>query len=257
MMESIDQYLGKVIQGDCIDVMRRLPDKCVDLILTDIPYGEVNRESNGLRVLDKGDADSVNFNLILLAVELGRVCSGSIYVFCGTEQVSELRRGFVNLGMSTRLIIWEKTNPSPMNGEHIWLSGLECCVYGKFSGAAFNRKCVNSVLRYPCGSSKFHPTEKPLSLIQELVETSSNETDLIFDPFCGSGSTLVAAEQLGRRWFGCEISPAYCEIAEARIKAAQSGLTVAELKNGQKALFEPESGKLPGFADITGLYKDE
>ena len=79
----------------------------------------------------------------------------AIYIYCGTEQVSNIRKLLVQNKMSTRLIILEKSNPSPMNGDKIWLSGIECCVYGKFPKATFNLHCKNTVLRYPCGRVKY------------------------------------------------------------------------------------------------------
>lgn len=81
----------KLLQGDCLELMKDIPDGSVDLVLTDIPYGEVNRESNGLRNLDKGKADIVTFDLKELTKTLCDKTDGSIYMFCGTEQVSTIR----------------------------------------------------------------------------------------------------------------------------------------------------------------------
>lgn len=161
--------------NDCLKIMKQFDDKSIELCVTDIPYGEVNRKSNGLRNLDKHKADEVTFSLSDFLSELNRIIFGSIYIFCGTGQVSEIRKTLIKYGFSTRLIIWEKTNPSPMNGQHIWLSGVECCVYGKRKGAVFNGHCNNTVLRFPCGRNKLHPTQKPLDLIKQLIEFSSNK----------------------------------------------------------------------------------
>lgn len=160
---------------NCFNIFKKLKDKSVDLVVTDIPYGEVNRTSNDLRKLDKGAADVVTFDLDAFVTECVRVCKGSIYIFCGIGQVSTIRAKLVQLKLSTRLCIWEKTNPSPMNGDKLWLSGIECCVYGKFPKATFNQHCKNSVFRFPCGRNKIHPTQKPLPLISYLIESSSNE----------------------------------------------------------------------------------
>jgi DNA modification methylase len=69
-----------------------------------------------------------------------------------------------------------------------------------------------------------HPTPKPVYLIKQIIQNLSNSSDIIFDPFMGSGTTAVAAYQLGRRWFGCEISEEYCEIANKRIKEEMNNL---------------------------------
>ena len=209
-------------QGDCLELMKELDDESVSLILTDIPYGEVNRDSNGLRNLNKKDADTFNMNINQICSEFIRITSGSIYIFCGTEQVSEIRKNLVKEGLSTRLMIWEKTNPSPMNGETIWLSGIECCVYGKKKGGTFNGFCNNTVLRYSTQHSKLHPTQKPIKLFEELIKKSSNESDTILDPFMGSGTTGVSCVQLNRNFIGYEISPDYFKIAEKRIGEAKA-----------------------------------
>ena len=62
-MKYPEDFINKIICADCLEAMKEIPDKSVDLVLTDIPYGEVNRQSNGLRLLDKGNADIVGFNL--------------------------------------------------------------------------------------------------------------------------------------------------------------------------------------------------
>ena len=203
---------------DCLKIMKQFDDKSIELCVTDIPYGEVNRKSNGLRNLDKHKADEVTFLLSDFLSELNRIIFGSIYIFCGTEQVSEIRKTLIEYGFSTRLIIWEKTNPSPMNGQHIWLSGVECCVYGKRKGAVYNGHCNNTVLRFPCGRNKLHPTQKPLDLIKQLIEFSSNKGGLVIDPCMGSGTTGIACKELDRNFIGIELNKDYFKIAKNRIE---------------------------------------
>ena len=209
--------INTVIQGDCLEVMKDIPDKSVDMVLTDIPYNEVNRKSNGLRNLDKGVADILSFSLKDMVETFVRITKGSIYIFCGTEQVSELRKLLISGGLSTRLIIWNKTNPSPMNGQHIWLSSIECCVFGKFKNATFNEHCKGSVLNFPCGRGKVHPTEKPLKLFEYLINASSNEGDIILDACAGSGTTGVACINTNRNYILIEKEPEYIEIIKKRI----------------------------------------
>lgn len=197
-----------------------MEDKSIDCVVTDIPYGEVNRKSNGLRNLDKGVADVVDFDLLYLVDELCRVTKGSIYMFCGKEQVSDITKQMIKNKMSTRLCIWEKTNPSPMNGDKIWLSGIECCVYGKFPKATFNEHCKNTVFRFPCGRNKLHPTQKPEALIERLVLASTNEGDLVLDPFMGSGTTGAVCKKNNRDFMGIEKDNNYFNIAKERIEDA-------------------------------------
>ena len=209
----------ELYNNDCMKVLLSLGDKSVDLVVTDIPYGEVNRKHGSLRKLDKGKADIVTFDLNMLVSELVRVTKGSIYIFCGTEQVSDIRKILVQNKMSTRLCIWEKTNPSPMNGDRIWLSGVECCVFGRFPKATFNEHCKNTVFRYPCGRNKLHPTLKPLELIEKLVLASSNEGDTVLDPCMGSGTTGVACKKNNRKFIGIEMDKEFFDIASHRIES--------------------------------------
>lgn len=207
--------------GDCMDIMPKFPPDIADLVLTDLPFGEVNRISNGIRNLDKGVADIVNFDINHLTDLLDYVTDGSIYCFCGTEQVSFLRRNLIEKGLSTRIIVWEKTNPSPMNGEHIWLSGIELCVYGKKKNSVFNGHCKNTVLRFPVCNDKgrFHPTQKPIELMEHLLMVSSNKGDYVLDPFMGSGTTGVACVRNGRKFIGIELNEKYFDMACRRIEA--------------------------------------
>lgn len=210
----------ELYNNDCMEVMSNTPPQIFDCTITDIPYEVVNRQSNGLRNLDKKDADITTFDLETFVDEVCRVTKGSVYIFCGTEQVSSIRKRMIENGMSTRLCIWEKTNPSPMNGKVIWLSGIECCVYGKFKGATFNEHCKNTVFRFPTTRSKIHPTQKPVKLLEYLISVSTNEGDTVFDPCMGSGTTGVACKSLNRKFVGVELSKEYFEKAKERIDNA-------------------------------------
>lgn len=210
---------------DCFNIFPRILDNSVQLTLTDIPYGEVKQKSSGLRILDRGDADRCDFSLTDLVDQLVRVTSGSIYVFCGVKQISILDAAFRDChGLTTRLAVWEKTNPSPMNGDKIWLSGMEFCVFARKPKATFNEHCQKAIWRFPSGRSKVHPTQKPLGLIEQIISASSNVGDLVFDPFMGSGTTGVACSNLGRRFIGIERNIEYFKIADSLMGPEQSDL---------------------------------
>lgn len=98
---NIAQYKdssGMLFNADCMDVMSRMDDNSVDFTLTDIPYGAVNRASNGLRNLDKGNADVITFGLDKFLDEVLRVTSNSISIFCGKEQFSHIYQRFAGIG---------------------------------------------------------------------------------------------------------------------------------------------------------------
>ena len=210
----------ELYRGDCFDYLPELEDKSIDLILCDLPYGEVSQKSSGLRKLDRGNADKCDMDLPLLAHEFNRVCSGSIYAFCGTEQISVLVGLFKGYGMTTRVGAWEKTNPSPMNGTRLWLSGLEFCVFARKANATFNEHCKKALWQSPSGRSKIHPTEKPVGLMERLILASSNQGDTVLDVCMGSGTTGVACANTGRNFIGIEREKEYYHIARKRIAEA-------------------------------------
>lgn len=210
---------GMMFNADCLDIMAKMNDGAVDFTLTDIPYDAVNRESNGLRNLDKGNADIITFDLDEFLKQVLRVTSNSICIFCGKEQFSQIYKFFTDIGKGTvRPIIWEKTNPSPMNGQYIYLSGVEMGVWYKKQGAkTFNAHCKNTVFHYPNGRSKLHPTEKNHALLEDLIQDNTNEGQIVFDPCCGSGSHCFVAKNLGRKYVGVELDKNYFNVAVERM----------------------------------------
>lgn len=212
--------LNKIHHVDCIPFMADMTDKCVDLILTDIPYGECNQKSGGLRVLDKDYANTCDFDILYFTKELKRISKGSIYVFCGIEQISIIYRELAK-DMSTRLCHWQKNNPSPMNGQHLWLSATENCCFAKHSNATFNEHCKPNVWGFPCGRSTTHLTEKPLELFTYLIKTSSKPNDVVFDPCIGSGTTAIACIDTDRQFIGCEQHTDVFSMCKNRVKTHQ------------------------------------
>lgn len=204
---------------DCMKYMKTMQNNSVDLTLTDIPYDEVNRKSNGLRNFDKEQADILTFDLSEFLNEVYRVTKNNILIFCGRKQFSKIYEFFADKDGTTRPVVWEKTNPSPINGQYVYLNGMELAVWFKKSTSkVFNAFCKNTVFKYPNGSSKVHPTEKNHALIKELIQDNSNEGDIVFDPCFGGGTHLLIAYQLGRKVIGCEMCSNFFEIAKERLE---------------------------------------
>lgn len=209
-----------LMRGDCLERMKEIPDGSVDMVLTDIPYDEVCQQSSGLRILDRGVADRCDFNVTDVLSVLLPKWTGSTYVFCGIGQISEIDTFFRSQGLTTRLCSWEKTNPSPMNGQRLWLSGSEFCVFARKPNAVFNRHCEKPIWRYPVGRSKLHPTQKPVELMKYIIESSTKEGDTVLDFTMGSGTTGVACMNTGRKFIGIELDADYYDIAANRIVGA-------------------------------------
>jgi len=208
----------KLIHGDCLK--HNIP-KC-KLLLTDIPYEEVNRKDSGLRNLNKEKADEKTFEIIEFLNHIYESFDICI-IFCGQNQMSEIFTYFNDKQKlkkgTVRQLIWCKSNPSPMNGEYLYLSGTENAVWFKKKGTGkINSKCKKNWFIHPTGSSKYHPTEKNHKLLEELIVDNTNEGDLVVDTCMGSGSTLIVAKKLNRNAIGIELNPDYFEIAKERLK---------------------------------------
>ena len=214
---------GALFHSDCLKTMKMMDDDSVDLLLTDIPYDSVNRADNGLRNLNKGKADIMTFDLQEFLKECYRITKGTVIVFCGVNQVSSVFDFFDGYRKkkvgSIRQLIYAKSNPSPMNGDYLYLSAVENAVWFKKKGATFNAHCKSCVFTYPCGRSKLHPTEKNHKLLEDLIKDNSNEGQVVFDPCCGSGAHCLVAKHLNRKYIGCELNEEYFEIAKERLIA--------------------------------------
>lgn len=208
------------------DVMNVDIPKC-RLLLTDIPYGKVSRESGGLRNLNKGDADIETFNVTEFLNHI--YDSADVFViFCGNEQYSTIY-DFFNIKSqlkqgTVRQIIWSKTNPSPMNSQYVLLNGTENAVWFKKKGTGKLRThYIHNVYSAPTGSSKYHPTEKNHILLKKIILDHTDEGDLVVDTCAGSGSTGIVANQLNRKFIGIEINKKYYDIANKRLHLNRGG----------------------------------
>ena len=189
----------------CFDYLKTLESNSVDLVLIDPPY-EVSRDTNFSsgepRVLKK---------------------SGTIICFYDVWKLSDLKEYFEKAKFKQlRLLIWEKTNPVPINSKVNYLTNSrEIAVSGVKGGKpTFHSEYDNGIYRFPICHEKgrFHPTQKPLELIKALIEKHSNEGDLVLDCFSGSGTTAVACIETKRNFVGCEIYKEYYDKSIARIE---------------------------------------
>jgi len=224
-----------IINGDCLEVMDKLIEQgvTVDCTITDIPYGEVSKNGaerakyqGQLRKIDKGQADILEFDLEAFLEKVSILTNGGIYIFCGIEQISIIYKYFDNhKDFMVRQCAWRKTNPSPVNGQYMWLSSFENCIFAKKRKTKFNQSCKSSVWDFPVGRKKYgHPTEKPEPLFHYLMESSSDKNDTIFDPCMGSGTLGAVAKKANRNFIGIELDETYFEIAKNRIESIQPNL---------------------------------
>jgi site-specific DNA-methyltransferase (adenine-specific) len=218
--------------GDCMEVLPTLKKGSADLLVTDPPYGVSYRSNMRTERFDAiaGD-DSPDIALSALAVSM-RVLRAfrHAYVFGFTPEQLE---NIMQLSKPVELI-WDKENIGMGNLSTPWAPQHERLTFGAYVPSAANRRDgksslsarmrKGSVLRVPRKNSrsvKNHPTEKPVALLSQLIESSSCVGDTVLDPFMGSGSTCVAAILAGRKTVGIELDHGYTETAVARVREAE------------------------------------
>ena len=217
-----------LVNQNCFDFLKTVPDKSVDLVLIDPPY-EVSRDTNFQSGEAKGrDTDrfrvSMNFGdwdnnftgLDLVIKECHRLLKdgGTLICFYDLWKLTTLKEYFELANFKQlRFVEWVKTNPVPLNSKTNYLTNSrEIAVVGVKKGKpTFNSEYDNGIYKYPICHDKgrFHPTQKPVALLEDLILKHSNENDTILDCFAGSGSTAVAAHNTNRNFIGCELSKEY------------------------------------------------
>ena len=225
----------RIETADYRDFMPSLPAKSVDLILTDPPYciskntgfsSVVNGEKRFAVNMDFGQWDQAEVNLEDMAKSFYDALrrGGTAIIWYDVWKIGRLKEVMESAGFKMiRLIIWQKTNPVPLNMRATYLSNSrEMAVSGvKVGKPTFNSKYDSGIYEYPIprhNGNRMHPTQKPLDLFEDLVLKHSNPDDLVVDPFLGSGTTGVAAVRNYRRFAGCDLDANYVKIAHERIK---------------------------------------
>lgn len=236
--------------GSCLDPLTglaSLADKSVDVTITDPPY-ESEAHEKGKRQEPTSDGkrrvvdEEFDFPAITedtrneVAMQIGRVTRGWAAVFCQVEAVDLWRRALIVAGMIYRRTVpWVKPDAMP-------------CLHGRWPGQSFEALViagrpgvtapVGGKARYyevlkERGLTRSHPTAKPLELMRQILEDFTLPGETVLDPFSGSGSTGVAALELGRNFIGWELSPGYHAIATRRLNGDE-----AKPRKEQPGLFD-------------------
>lgn len=230
-MKYPEDFINKIINGDCLEVMKQIPDKSVDLVLTDPPY-EAEAHTLQRRKTVKGELvmAPLDFPAITeelrngIAKEIARVAKGWILTFCQVEASQTWVKAYEAAGLNyRRTCIWVKPDGMPQYSGDRPGMGYETIVAMHVPGASkWNGGGQHGVWSFNKGDNggkpNLHPTTKPRKLIGNLINLFSNQGDLILDPFLGSGTTAVCAQQGNRSFIGIEIDPKYVKVAEDRLK---------------------------------------
>jgi site-specific DNA-methyltransferase (adenine-specific) len=248
-----------VYRVDCVELMRLMPAGSVDAIFADPPYrvsgGGLTVKSGRLAPVDKGEWDrsrgfrkdhEFNVRWLRAARRVLRP-DGTLWV-TGTHHII-FSLGFALQQLGFRIInslVWQKPDPPPNALHTAFTHAHETLIWtSKARGArhTFNYDLINgpdpgsqmsSVWRIPAVPKRekvhgYHPTQKPLRVVRRALLASTREGDLVFDPFCGSGTTAVAAKELNRFFVGAELEEEFAELAGRRIGATVRGSVLRKI----------------------------
>lgn len=265
---KFEDMINTIQLGDCYELIKKIPDKSIDLIVIDPPYEYVaggkngiknhfgtnyqdeysnlyhdtgtTRETERLRIMAnsqknlnniKGICQGFDYSILDEFIRIMKI--PNIYVWCSKKQLGKLINYFEEKCCYIDLITWHKTNPLPLC--NTYLSDTEYCVFARKKGSYF-KGTYETLKKYYIDSLNVedkklynHPTIKPLNIIKNLILNSSKENDIVLDCFCGSGTTCVAAKETGRKYIGMEIDSEYHKIAVDRL----NGITAS----GQTSIF--------------------
>ena len=203
-MITIDQLQNRIICADCLDILRQLPDKCVDLVLTDPPYNikRFNRDDGGnsKKIKSFGDRNK-NWNDLPptkeLFDEMFRVSKNQIIFGMNNFE----------LPITEHFIVWDKMQKMPSFAE-CELAWSSCSTPAK-------------IIRCRFETEKIHPAQKPVELFEKILVDYTKENQIILDCFSGSGTTAVACHNLHRRFICIEKDPEYYRASCERLEQAQ------------------------------------
>lgn len=221
----------KLYQGDCIESIKNVDGGSVNLVLTDPPYN-IARKNNfhtmGRAGIDFGEWDK-GFDLFSYIKEIPRVLhkDGSVIIFNDWKNLGDIARCCEENGLVIKdMLRWEKANPMPRNRDRRYVTDYEVAVWCTNAKAkwtfnrqsdAYDRPKYSGGLT-PASEKTGHTTQKPVYLMEQILETHSNQGDVVLDMFMGSGTTGVACKNKGRSFIGMELDLDYFESAKKRIE---------------------------------------
>lgn len=226
--------MGILVKDNCFNIIPRLTQGSIDMILTDPPYEISNsgggmmdrgnrkfiREIDGMGMCQSGfDVDDFLTQTIPLFKDKHHYCG---VFFCSVKQLHSYINWAINNKMQYGVGVWHKTNPAPLCNNK-YLGDLEYWVYIKGSKSRIRGEYKTKSLMYQSPINKKdkdlygHPTIKPLDLMEKFVINHTDEGNVVFDPFMGTGTTGVACKNTNRQFLGVELDEKYYNIANQRI----------------------------------------
>ncbi len=237
-VKSIAAY--QLIQGDCMELLKNIPDRSIDLILCDPPYNLAKYSTGNMKFDWRSEInnDVAKWDLKELApidflTEFKRILtpSGNIFIFTSYNMIGRWHEVFDPEFDTFQFMVWHKTNPVPSIRKTSFLNSCELivCMWNRGHTWNFSRQneMHNFIERPIClGGERLkspkHPTQKPISVMKHIIKLASHEDDIVLDPFMGVASTGVAARELGRRFLGFELDKEYYIAGTKRMKDCET-----------------------------------
>ena len=254
-----------VVHGDCAEVLPTMPASSVAHVIADPPYSEhvhskqrrMLRGSGGRvaagQTAGRGQVGPADLGFVALSDELRKTCAREfarlaqrwVLAFTNAEGQSDWENDLVESGLRhIRVGAWVKIAPQPqLTGDRpgVGFEAIEVAHAAgrcRWNGGGHAAVWTHAIATDRNGTGdRVHTTQKPCSLMLELVELFTDPDDIVLDPFCGSGTTGVACLRLGRRFIGIEKDAKYAQVARERLAAEVSGLTLRDARAGQMPMF--------------------
>jgi site-specific DNA-methyltransferase (adenine-specific) len=219
-------FLNEITNADWSNAIKKMPDKSIDLVVTDPPYG-MSFQSNYRNVKYKSIQNDDNLDwLESWVVELERVCKkdAHLYIFCSWHNIDIFKKKLGEHFNVKNILIWEKNNTGMGDLEGDYAPKYEMILFCSNGNKKLNGSRDANILKAKRTGNENHPTEKPVNLISYLIEKSSNEKDIVLDTFAGSFSTAQACKQKKRNFICFEIEEEYCITAKKLLNSVQVNL---------------------------------
>jgi len=209
-----ERMLDDVTCGDCVDVMAHLPPACIDLVLTDPPYGVRYRDRQGRTVRNDANLDWLPpaFAQMFRLLKADSVCVAFYGWNAGDRFMAAARAAGFRLAGH---IVFPKRYASAtrlLRYQH-----EQAFLFAKGDPAAPAHPPTDVIAGWSYTGNRLHPTQKPVAVLKPLIDAFTMPGQVVLDPFCGSGSTLVAAADLGRRYIGIELTSEHHRTSRERL----------------------------------------
>ncbi len=214
MNRLLSQMLNNVTCGDCVDVMAHLPSRCVDFVLTDPPYLVRYHDRSGRRVIN----DDNDAWLRPAFAQIHRVLKpdSRCVSFYGWNKTDVFMRAWREAGFRTvGHIVFRKGYSS--SARHLSYTHEQAYLLAK-GFPPFPERPPRDVIDWHYSGNRLHPTQKPVESLKPLIAAFTGPGDIVLDPFSGSGSTLVSAHELGRRFIGIDLDADHHRTAAHRLR---------------------------------------